>query len=76
MTEVNGSGLENGDHQHDDDPQKTKEDWEYAKEGLNFWLNNDPQKAEEFLKTRIDSIQVFTSYTFISCIVSILAITT
>lgn len=42
-----------------------------AKQGIILWLNNEPIKAESFLRQRIDSsVHVMTSYTFINCIVS------
>lgn len=42
-----------------------------AKQGIVLWLNNEPIKAESFLRQRIDSsVHVMTSYTFINCIVS------
>lgn len=42
-----------------------------AKQGIVMWLNNDPVRAESFLRERIDSsVHVMTSYTFINCIVS------
>lgn len=47
-------------------------EWQIAKHGLVLFLNNEPQKAEEFLKEWIDSsVHVMTSYTFINCIVRI-----
>lgn len=47
------------------------DDWQVAKQGIVMWLNNEPLKAESFLKSRIDSsVHVMTSYTFINVIVS------
>lgn len=52
-------------------PPLLRNDAEYARHGITMWLNNEPVKAEQFLKQRIDSTQIMTSYTFITCIVSI-----
>lgn len=47
------------------------DEWQVAKQGIVMWLNNEPEKAESFLRTRIDtSVHVLTSYTFINVIVS------
>lgn len=47
-------------------------EWQVAKQGIVMWLNNEPEKAESFLKARIDtSVHVLTSYTFINVIVSL-----
>lgn len=46
-------------------------DWLLAKQGIVMWLNNEPEKAESFLKAHIEnSVHALTSYTFISVIVS------
>lgn len=48
------------------------DEWQVAKQGIVMWLNNEPEKAESFLKARIDtSVHVLTSYTFINVIVSL-----
>lgn len=50
----------------------TMDEWQVAKQGIVMWLNNEPGKAESFLKARIDtSVHVLTSYTFINVIVSL-----
>lgn len=52
-------------------PNMEMDEWQVAKQGIVMWLNNEPEKAESFLKARIDtSVHVLTSYTFINVIVS------
>ncbi|XP_053691214.1 tetratricopeptide repeat protein 39C-like [Sabethes cyaneus] len=46
----------------DDDVQ----DWEYVKQGIALWLNNQPKAAEESFSNRKSSIHIVAGHTFIS----------
>lgn len=47
------------------------DEWQVAKRGIVLWLNNEPQRAESYLKAHIDSsVHAMTSYTFVAVIVS------
>lgn len=49
-----------------------KEDHEYVIEGLRYWLNNKPKKAESFFKSESDSTAILAGYAFVLCMVIIL----
>lgn len=42
---------------------------EYVIEGINYWLNNDPEKSEQFFKLNSDRTTVLAGYAFVQCMV-------
>ncbi|XP_055638379.1 tetratricopeptide repeat protein 39C-like [Toxorhynchites rutilus septentrionalis] len=42
------------------------QDWEYIKQGIALWLNNQPKAAEECFKNRQSSIHIVAGHTFIA----------
>lgn len=46
-------------------------DHEYVIEGLNYWLNNNPAKSEEFFQLRSDRTTILAGYAFVQCMVCV-----
>ncbi|XP_062712967.1 tetratricopeptide repeat protein 39C-like [Aedes albopictus] len=42
------------------------QDWEYVKQGIALWLNNQPKAAEESFHNRESSVHIVAGHTFIS----------
>ncbi|XP_021705414.1 tetratricopeptide repeat protein 39C [Aedes aegypti] len=42
------------------------QDWEYVKQGIALWLNNQPKAAEESFNNRESSVHIVAGHTFIS----------
>lgn len=51
-------------------PPSGLQDWEYVKQGIALWLNNQPKAAEESFKNRESSVHIVAGHTFISFMVS------
>ncbi|KAL1379200.1 hypothetical protein pipiens_015068 [Culex pipiens pipiens] len=47
-------------------PPSGLQDWEYVKQGIALWLNNQPKAAEESFKNRESSVHIVAGHTFIS----------
>ncbi|XP_062554338.1 tetratricopeptide repeat protein 39C-like [Armigeres subalbatus] len=48
------------------EPGETLQDWEYVKQGIALWLNNQPKAAEESFNNRESSVHIVAGHTFIS----------